>query len=624
MMTRGRALVLGSATGTLRGVANDVDAMAQWLAAQELVLDVRQGPDATRAGMLDGLERLIRDTRPGEAAVVYYSGHGGFVAVPPQARRFGGRIAPRAFQYLVPTDHDKQRAFRGIFRAELSAAVGALAERTSNITVILDCCHSTDMVRDDDLELKAVVEPWSEGIESHVAWLAAQGCDLERLPALRNASMVLVAACPAARKAYEYSRPLDHTRHGVLTDTLLGVATQAHDPTRVSWEAVIGRVVGRIQQTRVRQRPQVSGPATRGLFSERAHPSVGALALHVDGERWFLGGGTAVGVVAADRYGIVDPLRAGSPRAVAELVVVDVEGHVAMLAGGPEADGLEPGMMAVPMAGGPAHQRCAITGEGPLVARLHEHLAEVPGLTVVEPEDDAALAFRLIVQGSRVDVRDGDGRRMRHSWEDLTELAPALRAERIDGLVGELRSIARSAELLALARGSSGSVHHSSLDHRFEWGVVEGGEAQPLPEHGAELTVGDRIYVRIENTGHRPIHVSLLDVGVGRAVVLLNPNEPEGIDLASGDTEHFGAPELRSLVGLELSWPSDVPADGPREESLVAFISSGPLPVGTWQTRAPLDRTATRDAEPEPRRARGPVYMVRHVSFLLHPRRYER
>lgn len=622
-MTRGRALLLGSATGALRGVSNDVDAMTRWLVDQGLDLDIRQGPDATRAGMLEGLARLTRDTRPGEAAVVYYSGHGGFVAVPPRVRGFGGSIAPRAFQYLVPTDHDKQAAFRGIFRAELSVAMRALAERTSNITVILDCCHSTDMVRDDDLELKSVVEPWSEGLAAHVAWLAAQGYDLERLPALRNTSMVLVAACPATRKAYEHTRPSDGTRRGVLTDKLLEVAGHVLDPTRVSWESVLRRVVGRIEQTRVRQRPQVSGPAFRGLFSERTHPMLGSLALHAEGQRWCLGGGSAAGVMAGDRYRVVDPLREASPQV--ELVVVGVEGHVAVLSGAsPADDEIEPGMVAVPRPGGPSHQRCAVVGEGGLADRLRARVVEIPGLAVVEPEDDASLAFALVVQGARVEVRDGgDGRSIRHPWEEPPELAPGLRDERLDGLVGELWGIARAAELLTLARGGAAVGLPASLAHRLEWGVVEGGVPRPLPEHGAELFVGDRIYVSIENTGHRAIHVSLLDVGVGRSVVLLNPNEPEGIDLAAGDVEIFGVPELRSLVGLELTWPDDVPADGPRAESLVVFVSSGPLPVGGWQTRASLSRAGTRDAQPERRSARGPAYIVRHVSFSLHPRRSE-
>lgn len=618
---KGRALLLGSATGSLMGVANDVQAIARWLGGLDLRLDVRQGADATREGMLDGVARLIRDARRGEAAVVYYSGHGGFVAVPPEERLAGGRFAPRAFQYLVPTDHDKLRSFRGIFRTELSSAMLDLAERTSNVTVILDCCHSTDMVRDDDLEPKGVVEPWSAGVEAHVAWLVEQGYDLERLPELRNPSMVLVAACGAAQKAYEHTRAADHERCGLFTESLLDVVSMIREPGRGTWDALMRRVVDRVLRVTRYQRPQVSGPSSRRLFSERRERSGGELTLQLDVDRWCLSGGAAVGVVRGDRYSIVDSLGEDAARPLAEVVVEEVEAHAAIVSVEAGAAGrIEPGMVAVPCPGGPVHQRCRIDGDGPLAGEVRLRLAEAPGLDVVETSDDAGLAFMLDVRGENLDVLDDAGRRLRRTWRDSQELEPSMRSERLDGLLEDVRTLVRSSDLLSFARRMEQGRASGSPAHIFEWGRVEGGVPRPLPRHGAELTVGDRIYASVENTGFRPIHVSLFDVGVGRHVVLLNRHEPEGVDLASGDTELFGAPEVRSLQGIELVWPDEVPPDGPREESLVVFISSGPLPVGSWESISADPGSPHRDAEPMVRRARGPELAVHHVSFLLHPR----
>ncbi len=617
---RGRALLLGSATGTLAGVSNDVQAMACWLDGLGFGLDVRQGPQATRAGMLDGLAQLARDVRPGEAIVVYYSGHGGFVSVPPRERGAGGRFAPRAYQYLVPTDHDKRRSFRGIFRAELSSMVRDISDRTSNITVILDCCHSTDMVRDDDLVLKSVVEPWSEGIEAHVAWLAQQGYDLERLPELRSASMVLVSACGAAQKAFEYTRRVDRLRHGLFTDFLLDVASRARDPGQVAWDALVRRVVDRVQRVTPFQRPQVSGPSSRRLFSEGREQSTGALTLHFDAGRWRLGGGHAAGVRQGDRYCIIDPLAEGSNRPLAEALVEEVEGHAAALSILEDAaQRIEPGMVAVPIAGGPPHQYCRVDGAGPLVEELRGRLAEIPGLEVMAASGHVPrVAFVLDVREREVDVLDDGGRKLRWPWRDAPDLEPWTRNERIDGFVDDLRALVRASDLLSLATRAVRSEASPAFSHDFAWGLVEGGAHRPLPEHGAELAVGDRIYVNVENTGCRPLHVSLLDVGVGRNVTLLNRNEPEGIDLGAGETELFGTPELRSLQGFEVAWPDDVPPDGPREESLILFVSSGPLPVDSWQTPSWRERPVLRAAE---RMLREPVYMVRRVSFLLHPRK---
>lgn len=619
---RGRALLLGSQTGTLTGVSNDVQAMARWLDGLGLTLDVREGPQATRDGMLDGLARLVRDARRGEPAVVYYSGHGGFSSVRSEQRLFGQRFAPRAFQYLVPTDHDKLRSFRGIFRAELSSAIRDLSDRTSNITVILDCCHSTDMVRDDDLALKAVVEPWSEGVEAHVEWLVEQGYDLERLPELRNPALVLVSACTAARKAFEYTRPADGMRCGVLTDCLLDVASRARELGRVTWDGLVRRVVDRARGITVHQRPQVSGPSSRRLFSERREQRSGALTLELDVDRWRLSGGAAVGIVRGDRYCIVDPLAEDPTRPLAEAEVTDVTGHVAGLSLVTDASRRpEPGMIAVPSSGGPTHQRCRIEGTAPWVEELRRRLVEVPGLAVAEASDRSDVAFVLRARGEELDVLDGAGRRLRWPWRDAPELEPRMRSERLDALVQELHALARGSDLLSLARRSACREAVPSLPHGFEWGRVDDGIPTPLPLRGAELTVGDRIYVSVENTGSRAIHVSLLDVGVGRNVVLMNRNEPEGIDLASGDTELFGAPEARELRGIELAWSDDVPPDGPLEESLVVFVSSGPLPVASWASSSPHEDAKPRIVRSEVRRSQGPVYVVHHVSFLLLPRK---
>jgi len=619
----GRALLLGSATGSLTGVANDVQAMAGWLDEMGLALDVREGPQATREGMLDGLDRLARDTPRGAAAVVYYSGHGGHVSMPSEARFaggfVGGRVAARAFQYLVPTDHQKGVAFRGIFRAELSSKMWALAERTTNITVILDCCHATDMVRSNS---KSVVEPWSAGVEAHVAWLVEQGYELEWLPELRNPWMVLLSACAATRRAYEYARPSDGVRCSVFTDCLLDVVSRIREPDRVSWDGLVRRVTEAIGRTQVQQRPQVSGPWSRCLFSERRRPSRGVLTLRHEGERWCLHGGEAVGVVRGDRYCVVDPLT-DATQPLCEVVVAEVEGHesvVSVDAG--MAERLEAGLVALPLPGGPTHQRCRIDGDGALASELRRRILEVEGLAVVEAAEGAGLAFALDVKGSAVDVLDADGRRLRWPWTEVPELEPSMRRERIDGLLDDLRALVKGADLLSLARRERPAEPPRSLAHGLEWGLVENGAPRPLPLHGAELTAGQRIYVRVENRSFRPIHVSVLDVGVARMGDLLNRNEPEGIDLGVGQTEIFGAPELDTLRGIELQWPEMVPPDGPREESLVVFIASAPLPVNAWDTASWSDPDPARRTQPRPRRSHGgPEWLVRHVSFWLCPRR---
>lgn len=84
-MTR-RALVVGSQIEGLRGVHNDVTAMVDVLTVRGFAIDQRTGDAASRAGILDGYDRLIEASSDGDAAVVYYSGHGFYAAVPGDRR----------------------------------------------------------------------------------------------------------------------------------------------------------------------------------------------------------------------------------------------------------------------------------------------------------------------------------------------------------------------------------------------------------------------------------------------------------------------------------------------------------------------------------------------------------
>src|SRR3954451_8056059 len=116
------------------------------------------GGDATRAGILAAYERLISDVRDGDAALVYYSGHGGFAR--PGKAAAAQRVddleitgPPPDLQFIVPVDYHEssETDFRGITAVELSVLLARLTERTHNATVVLDCCHSAHMSRDPDL-----------------------------------------------------------------------------------------------------------------------------------------------------------------------------------------------------------------------------------------------------------------------------------------------------------------------------------------------------------------------------------------------------------------------------------------------------------------------------------------
>src|SRR6478609_7985412 len=141
-----RALLIGSQTLGLSGVNGDVEVMAE--AVSSLGFETRKVVDAaaTRAGIRAAYAEMGQDCGPDDAALVYYSGHGG---------RFTNRLRqkdpslPGWLQFIVPTDYvlDGGTEFTGILAEELSVMQHDLTERTRNVTTVFDCCHSARMFR---------------------------------------------------------------------------------------------------------------------------------------------------------------------------------------------------------------------------------------------------------------------------------------------------------------------------------------------------------------------------------------------------------------------------------------------------------------------------------------------
>ncbi len=263
---RRTALLIGSQTHGLTGVRNDVDTMADQLARRGFAAVRREGPQATRAGILDGFERLIRDARDTDAVVVYYSGHGG-LASPPPALAMNGRPAAARLQFIVPTDYDDdltESDFRGITAPELSVLLARLTRATPNVAVILDACHSAHLWRHADLRVKALRRRAYVDIAEHLSRLRRHGFDPTIRHVLGNQDAVRLVACGREESAYEYTNEANR-RTGVFTEALALALTEAGQRP-VTWATLIRRVRDRVETIVPSQRPEAEGPSLRLLF----------------------------------------------------------------------------------------------------------------------------------------------------------------------------------------------------------------------------------------------------------------------------------------------------------------------------------------------------------------------
>src|SRR5262245_30804618 len=188
----GWALVVGSPGENLKGVEHDVHAVVEMLCARGFAVDVRTGPLATRDGILDGYDALIQNAQPDRPAVFYYSGHGFYAFTETGPLRLWQGICPT--DASATTDDD----FHGITALELSIKQSQLTKKTTNVTVILDCCYASQMSREAaayGAVPRVLPHPVRRGFAAHLAMLRTMYPDSNALGGTGNLEAVRLVAC---------------------------------------------------------------------------------------------------------------------------------------------------------------------------------------------------------------------------------------------------------------------------------------------------------------------------------------------------------------------------------------------------------------------------------------------
>jgi hypothetical protein len=606
------ALLIGAQTEMLSGVGNDVAAMAEALNLWEFTPVLCEGEDASRAGILDAYERLIAGTRPEDAVVVYYSGHGGYSRNPYE------RTERRPIQFIVPTDFHSSTDgdFRGITAAELSLLLARLTEKTKNATVVLDCCHSAHMSRDPDWTVKSTGLDVPYGtIAAHLDSLRQRGQQLDLWTPPGNPNAVRIVACAPEQVAYEY-RNDNGVRTGMLTDLLAQALTQAR-AVDVSWATIIDGVRQRVLGRAPRQRPEAEGPAHRLLFDVVDTDPVATLPAAMVAGRIRISGAALLGVRSGDEF-VVMPGDVPGPdnhRKIGDVRVDQLDSEAAW-------GELRPAAPALPVN---ARAHLASTAALTMPVRMTG-----PRSAALARAIDAAPLVRLAENGPvQVVVDETGGATVRD------EIGPLHAPRRADN--GGVAAVLRDLNRLAMARALRCLAEETGQGLRtpvtVEFGQVENLRPRPLPLSGAVLYVDEPIYVRVRNEDKDPVYVSLLDIGVTAQITVLNPSSPSGVLLVRGEEFVFGGDSAADTVpGVPLSWPTGLLRGQPRPETIVVLATSAPVDTRVLeqqgvrvkgprsQLQRYLDQVSTggrRDMSPTP----GPVvrFSVRTIDFDLTP-----
>lgn len=636
-MTR-RALLIGSQTYGLGGCDADVELMRAVLAGRGFdPIDVHTGPDASRAGIINGFEALIASVQADDAVVIYYSGHGGRVARPDfDARKAAGLSV--YFQFIVPFDMSESEPgdFRGLLSEELTQFQRRLTDafRTlgaePNVVTILDCCHSGYMARDVEARQKSVdLEEKMfrmRGIREHVQQLGAQA---EIGGLVTNPDVVRLVACQPEQSAYEMPSNRGG-RHGALTDALASVLEELGSAP-APWAVVGDLVRRRVRALMPEQRPEVEGPAERLVFSSDSVPVRTAMPVtSIDGVV-AIEAAELVGIGVGDKFQL---FLLGGAEPVGTAVVDRLVGGNAVLTISPDAPGtaLDTGLIAVPtrisVPKAPVHLDCAGGGVDAL-----RQLIENSNQLSVSGEATGALA-RIVRAGSGgLSVLDGMG----VPWRSA-EFADDTRGH--EQLVQVLGAIAVGRRLVDLPSGQGASALDATVV--IEFGTVDGSSNTPLPPHGAQLAVGTRVFLNLRNTSAEALFAWVFDVGVSGRSSLLTQAASSGTMLGPAGSEADTLPVFDPL-GEALFWPDDVPiipasdgSMGGRGETFVILLSdrrsdlsslASPSRSARGTESSPLDaildevRSGSREVAPPQPSAPPLRYRLERVEFVLVPDR---
>lgn len=592
-MTR-RAVLIGSETYGLRGCDADVSLMREVLAARGFdAIEVRTGHDASRAGIVDALEQLIASIAADDAALVYYSGHGGRVVRPDFEERKAARLSVH-FQFIVPFDMDDSAPgdFRGVLSEELTTYQRRMTDRfhqlgtVPNVTTVLDCCHSGYMARAIEAMPKSVdFETKSfrvRGIREHAAALGT-----ETVGGLAtNPDAVRLVACQSEQSAFEFPSSRGG-RHGALTDAFASVL-QELGPAPVSW-----RVAGELVRRRVRalvpeQRPDLEGPGDRLVFSADSLAQADGLAISLVDTEPTIEAAAILGISVGDEFRLVI---AGHEDTIGTAVVIRVDGSGAALEVTPDAarDALQSNALAVPTRLTLPKVQVFVGYSGSSADELCTQLTESSRLRVAADHTSAAAAVTNEPGGLALLDQVGDRWRIDAFPDDVAGHRR---------LVREIESIAVGHRLLDLPSGEGASALGPAVS--IEFGVIDDGHRRTLPTRGERLRAGTPVFLTMRNTSTDPLFVWVFDVGVsGRSSLLTNATS-SGTMLGAAGAEDDTL-DLWGAKGESLFWPPDVPAattraaEAPgRWETFVVLTADQRGDLSSLASRAAAERGVVR------------------------------
>ncbi len=240
----------------LNGCLNDAKSMRSIIMARygfmENNIDTLFNQKASRQGILDGIQKLINTSQPGDVVFFYYAGHGSQVK---NSKSYDGTGWD---QTIVPAD------LWDIRNKELSKLFNQLLDKGVTLTLIFDSCHSGAIARGNSLPVT-----FKERKAPPVDWDANDDSKEQIVPEKRGA--LLFSAAQRNQTAKE-AADLDGTAHGAFTLALIKAinSSSANQSAERLYTSILGII--KSDQGPTFQDPIMGGTDERkkaGIFNDK-------------------------------------------------------------------------------------------------------------------------------------------------------------------------------------------------------------------------------------------------------------------------------------------------------------------------------------------------------------------
>ncbi|KAL6366213.1 hypothetical protein LRP88_00310 [Fusarium phalaenopsidis] len=579
------ALLIGSAVAPLTGPARDVRVMEEVLKLYGFSVTKCLEPSdglylATRAGIISAWKALIDQIGPSDAVVIYYSGHGGLT----EAEGSEASRGERRLQYIVPLDFAEtvDGDWRGISDAEMADLLHQTTQRTQNVTIILDCCHSAGMARGPTWAKTINPDDYRQ-VMSHIKKMLQGMASKHAFHYEHNPHVLSIVAAGTSEPAYE-RRFLDGERMGVLTEALTQTLRSSVG-AELPWRDIMRRVRDRMWRTCPEQYPDIEGPQARLPFRLETAKGGGATAFSVTetapGE-FVLKGGALHGVTPGDVLAVM-PFNEGhlvEGKMLAEAEVTGVgpsASRVRMKWRDRQSGGLTPGAKAF-MWKSSVLLPVNFSGPEDWARELREELQSSAFVRLAETGEER----ESIVAAEQIDSHLVIWHHQHYLVREWETCGNENRHCALAKCVGVFESLARAQRFLDMKNDASPELLELALTH--EIGYVQDGLPIPYRGQGVTLVEETRIYISVTNIGTRTLYVSMFDI-CADSVTLLSNGSPSGIELLPGKTYRFGEVDITGeLRGSVIGWPADVPKAESIPETIALVVTDDKIDLRNLET----------------------------------------